>query len=263
MDKPKAARLVHYEERTSPVMLALAVLFLAVYSVQIIWQSIPPTLSDWLGYANYTIWLAFLVDLLVRVALAKHRVQFLRNNPIDVISVLLPALRPLRALRVFTAGQSLLSSKSGLVQTGQAIVFSAALLVYIGALALLDVESGHPDAMVTTFGDAIWWALVTVTTVGYGDLYPVTTEGRLVAGGLMLVGISVLGAVTATAASWFVRTSEEEREEIEGRDQKILAANQHKMSAKIDALEAKLDLLIERDGSDGAPPGGERSRERG
>ena len=245
MDKPKAARLVRYEERTCPIMLALAVLFLAVYSFQIIWLSIPQTLNDWLGYANYAIWLLFLVDLVFRLALAKHRVQFLRQNPIDVASVLLPALRPLRALRVFTAGQSLLSSKSGLVQTGQAIVFSAALLVYIGALALLDAEGGHPDALVTNFGDAIWWALVTVTTVGYGDLYPVTTEGRMVAAALMLVGISVLGAVTATAASYFVQTGNEERDEVEGHDQKILAANQQKLSKKIDALEAKIDRLLD------------------
>ncbi|PKQ26501.1 MAG: hypothetical protein CVT64_05370 [Actinobacteria bacterium HGW-Actinobacteria-4] len=254
MDKPKAARLVRYEERTSSIMLALAVLFLAVYSLQVIWQSIPQTLSDWLGYANYAIWFLFLADLIARLVLAKHRVRFLRKNPVDVISVLLPALRPLRALRVFTAGQNLLSSKSGLVQTGQAIVFAAALLVYIGALAMLDVEQGAPGAIVEDFGDAIWWALVTVTTVGYGDLYPVTTEGRVIAGALMVVGISVLGAVTATAASWFIKTSEAQEDEIQGRDQKLLAANQERLAAKIDALDAKLDLLLAQRDADSTPP---------
>ncbi len=244
MDKPKAQKLVRYEARTSSVMLALALLFLVVYSFQVIWRTIPETLSEWLGYANYTIWLLFLIDLVIRLWLADHRWQLIRKNPIDVISVVLPALRPLRALRVFTAGQSLLSSKSGLVQAGQAIVFTAALLVYIGALALLDVEGSHPEAVVQNFGDAIWWAMVTVTTVGYGDLYPVTPEGRFVAGALMVVGISVLGAVTATAASWFIRTGDEAAGEIEGHDQKILAANQQMLADKIDALETKVDMLL-------------------
>lgn len=188
----------------------------------------------------------------MRLAIANNRWQFVRKNPVDVASVVLPALRPLRALRVFTAGQSLLTNKSGLVQTGQAIIFTAGLLVYIGALALLDVEGNADGALVTTFGDAIWWALVTVTTVGYGDLYPVTTEGRLVAGALMVVGISVLGAVTATAATWLIQSSNRREDEIEGRDQKILAANQAKLMDRIDSLEGKLDRVLSRVDADDA-----------
>lgn len=244
MDKPRSQRLIDYEARTAVAMMVLATIFLVVYSLQVIWLDIPQTFSDWLGYANWSIWFLFLVDLVFRLWLADYRWRFIKEHPVDVASVLLPVLRPLRALKVFAAGQNLLSSRSGIVQTGQAIVYTAALLVYIGALAMLDVEHGQPGALVENFGDAIWWALVTVTTVGYGDLYPVTTEGRIIAGGLMVVGISVLGAVTATAASWFIRTSEFEEDEIEGRDQRILAANQERLATKIDSLETKLDKLI-------------------
>ena len=75
---------------------------------------------------------------------------------------------------------------------------SAALLVF-GALAVLDAEQSVPDAKILTFGDALWWAVTTITTVGYGDLDPVTAVGRAVAVALMLSGIAVTGAVSSGA----------------------------------------------------------------
>jgi voltage-gated potassium channel len=74
----------------------------------------------------------------------------------------------------------------------------------IAALAELDAERGHAGANIHTFGQAIWWAGVTITTVGYGDYYPVTPVGQAVAFALMIVGISLLGLVTATVAAWFL-----------------------------------------------------------
>ena len=76
------------------------------------------------------------------------------------------------------------------------------LLVYVAALAVLDAERGAPDATITSFPDALWWGFVTVTTVGYGDEFPVTATGQITAVFLMLVGIGLLGSVTATVASW-------------------------------------------------------------
>jgi voltage-gated potassium channel len=77
-------------------------------------------------------------------------------------------------------------------------------------LAVLDVERHAPHAQITSFGDAVWWAVSTVTTVGYGDLTPVTLSGRLIAVALMIAGISLLGVVTATLASWIVEKVAEE-----------------------------------------------------
>jgi voltage-gated potassium channel len=77
--------------------------------------------------------------------------------------------------------------------------------VLLGAIAVLDAEQDAKGANITTFGDAIWWACTTVTTVGYGDRYPVTTEGRMIAVLLMVVGIGTLGAITASVAAWMVR----------------------------------------------------------
>ena len=76
--------------------------------------------------------------------------------------------------------------------------------MFVAALAVLDFERNAREASITTFGDALWWAFVTITTVGYGDYSPVTVEGRLVAVGLMLGGIALIGLVTASLASWIV-----------------------------------------------------------
>ncbi len=95
------------------------------------------------------------------------------------------------------------------------------LVLFVSALAVLDAERDSPDANITSFGDALWWAATTVSTVGYGDRYPTTTAGRFVAAGLMVAGIALLGVVTAALASWFVTrlgqvelTQEETRSEV-------------------------------------------------
>lgn len=88
---------------------------------------------------------------------------------------------------------------------------AATLLSGIAALAVLDAERKSADANIADFGDALWWSLTTMTTVGYGDRFPVTTTGRLVGAGLMIAGIALLGVVTATIASWLVqRVADEE-----------------------------------------------------
>lgn len=88
-------------------------------------------------------------------------------------------------------------------------ITGSALLVYVASLAILAQERDHPGATITSFGKALWWAITTVTTVGYGDLYPITFTGRLIAVSLMIGGISLIGVVTASLASWIVeRVSE-------------------------------------------------------
>ncbi|WP_052462619.1 potassium channel family protein [Nigerium massiliense] len=86
----------------------------------------------------------------------------------------------------------------------------AGLLAFVGALAVLDAEREFPGGNITTFGDALWWAFTTMTTVGYGDLYPITTMGRFVAVGLMLGGIAILSTVTAAISSWMVERVRDE-----------------------------------------------------
>jgi voltage-gated potassium channel len=229
-----------YERRSAVPMTVLALLFLAVYATSVLWRDRPPAASRTLETASLVIWALFAVDLVVRVALADRRFRYLLTHPIDVLSVVLPMLRPLRVLRVFTAGQVLFRRGAGLARSGQAVVLAAGLLVFIGGLAALDAERGAAEASITSFGDALWWAMTTVTTVGYGDLYPVTTLGRLVAVSLMVVGVSLVGLVTATVAGWFL--AQGERSEAEAEE----------LADRLRRVEAKLDrLLAERDRTPG------------
>lgn len=100
--------LAAYEQRTSRALTALALTFIAVYAVPILWPEPPATAAAIFAAANVAVWLAFAVDLAVRVGLAERRLAYLLHHPIDVLAVALPALRPLKVLRVFSAGHLLL-----------------------------------------------------------------------------------------------------------------------------------------------------------
>lgn len=132
----------------------------------------------------------------------------------DLAVVVLPVLRPLRLLRLVTL-LGILNQRASDALRGRVVGYAAGLAVLTmlcGAIAVLDAERQNADANITTFPDALWWAATTVTTVGYGDRYPTTATGRLVAIGLMLAGIALLGVVTAAVAAWFVeRVQDSER----------------------------------------------------
>jgi voltage-gated potassium channel len=89
-------------------------------------------------------------------------------------------------------------------RVGIYVVGATLLISFVASLAVLDAERANPDASITTFPDALWWTMTTISTVGYGDRYPVTWQGRLVAVSLMVAGIALLGTVTASIAAWFV-----------------------------------------------------------
>jgi len=135
---------------------------------------------------------------------------------LDVLIIALPLLRPLRLLRLASllAVQNRHAASGLRGQVAVYVVGGSSLVAFCAALAVLDAERRNPDANISDFGDAMWWSVSTMTTVGYGDRYPTTGPGRLVAFALMVAGIALLGTVTATLASWVVDqvSREEERE---------------------------------------------------
>jgi voltage-gated potassium channel len=111
---------------------------------------------------------------------------------------------------------SILNRATGGSMRGRVVVYivgATSLVLFVASLAVLEAERGAKGATITTFGDAVWWVMTTVTTVGYGDRYPMTTQGRFIAGGLMLAGIALLGIVTASLASWLIDHVREVNEE--------------------------------------------------
>lgn len=210
------ARLAKYEAATNPYLVGLALAFLGVYAVPILWTSMPRGIGVAFDAGNLVIWAAFVVDLGIRSYLSGRPLHYLLRHPVDVLLVVVPMLRILRVLRVFTAANYLVT-RGGAFAVGRTIasaVVATVMLMFVAALAMLDAERAQPGANIADFGDSLWWAAATVTTVGYGDHTPVTALGRGVAFALMVVGVSMLGVITASVAAWFVERTKKEEDEV-------------------------------------------------
>jgi voltage-gated potassium channel len=210
-----------------------AVVFLGAYAWPILDPGLPHGWRIACELVGWTVWALFLVDYLARVLLADDRVSWLVHHPVELLVLVLPMLRPLRVLRLVTLLRVLNRSAAGNLRGRVAIYVTvgSSLIAFVAALAVLEVERGTEGAMITTFGDAMWWACTTMTTVGYGDTYPISTPGRFVGVGLMIGGIALLGTVTATFASWLVNAVRDEQEETE---------------TQLDAIQAELQAVRER-----------------
>lgn len=234
------SRLSAWERRSEWPLTGLAVIFLGVYAFDVLNTALSPRQHALLDLVMTGIWVVFAVDFVVRLALATDHRQFFRTHLLDVLILLLPMARPLRALRVLTVIEVLNKRMRGGLHGKTAVyVIATTLLVgTIAALAVLDAERDAPNAKITNFGDAIWWALSTIATVGYGDLYPITTEGRVVAATLMVGGIALLGVITGTFATWFVGSVRDLEDEVEESGDEV--------SARLDQMLAEIRLLSTR-----------------
>jgi voltage-gated potassium channel len=90
------------------------------------------------------------------------------------------------------------------------VLLASIFVAYISAVQITITERAVEGSNIKNFGDGLWWAITTVTTVGYGDRYPTTTEGRLLAVALMIMGISLMGVITASVAAWFVKMGQDD-----------------------------------------------------
>ncbi|WP_203416590.1 potassium channel family protein [Jiangella ureilytica] len=228
-----------WEQRTEWPLMAAALLFLVSYAWPILDPDLSPGLVAACAAVGWATWAVFGLDYLVRIALAEHRGRFVAHNLVDLAVVALPLLRPLRLLRVLTMLR-FLNRSAATAFRGRVIIYvtgAAALLIFVAALAVLEAERLHPEATITEFGDAAWWALTTMTTVGYGDHVPVTGTGRVVASALMLGGIALLGTVTATLASWIVQRIAEN----DTSEQAATRAQVEALAVEIRALRNRLD----------------------
>jgi voltage-gated potassium channel len=192
------------ERATELPMLLLAVAFLVVFAIQEVVELTP----EWevaVEATSWMIWAAFAFELIVKVYLAPDRRRYLITHWMDVITVLVPFLRPLRLLRLVVVGIRFWTEARTVLRERTFGVIGTASILAVGTAALLVylAERGG-DGTIQTFADALWWAAATITTVGYGDVYPKTPAGRGVAVILMLIGISLFGLLTARVAAFFV-----------------------------------------------------------
>jgi voltage-gated potassium channel len=237
-------RLERWERRTEWPLAGVALLFLATYSYEVLGHPSAP-IRTVLETLNSVLYFAFVVDYLARLVLAEARLRWFVRHVFDLAVVALPFLRPLRLLRLAVLFSVLQRAVGGAVR-GRVVVYTACsslLLIYVASLAVLDAERTDPASDIRTFGQAVWWAVTTVTTVGYGDLSPVTPTGRCVAVLLMIGGISLLGVVTATLASWIVQRVAEE-------DDAHHAATSAEIRELRNEIRSLKDMLADRDVAD-------------
>jgi voltage-gated potassium channel len=260
---PTLARSQDAYDRFSAVvelpLTILALLWLPVLVLPLV-ARLPAGIAGIFNAIDYLVWAVFVVEYLVRLYLAPSRWLFFTRHLVDLAVIALPALRPLRALRLLRllnlarAGAvlagALKRAREILTHRGLHFVLLAVLgLVLVCSAAELGFEQHARGATIHNFGDALWWATVTVTTVGYGDKYPVSPGGRGVAVVLMLVGIGLIGVLTATVASYFVEEkTDQEKTELNQRLDRIEA-----MLARALAPPHDPDPAITPDGKDPPP----------
>lgn len=220
--------------------MTLLALVLGLLLVVPFFASVSDGTAQTFSRVSWVIWAVFVVEYLILLWLAPSRREMVKTHKLDLFLILVPFLRPLRALRILRAFASFgavfvmgrrIMNRRGL----QWILVAVGTVIVLGAFLTLAAERQDPNASIDTFGTALWWAIVTSTTVGYGDVSPVTPGGQGVAVVLMLVGIALLSVVTANIASLFVENDlEEENDDLRER---------------LASLNAKIDLLLEKTAS--------------
>ena len=197
------------------ILTLLAFAFLITYSYPAFVIDVSPSSQSILDGIQWVSWIAFAGDLIFGVYKSPNKTQFLKKHPLEILAVALPFLRPLRLLRFISFG-TLVFEKVNLgksIAITFKVIVTALFLTYLAGIEITMAERGKPGATIQSIGDGFWWAITTLTTVGYGDIYPTTTEGRFIAVGLMVSGICVLGFISATVAAWFVKMTHDDTEQ--------------------------------------------------
>lgn len=231
--------LDRFEAATELPLLLLALAMIPLLVIPLVVE-LSETVETVFYAVDWFIWAAFLFEYVVRLTLTDRRGRFMLRNWPDLLIIVLPFLRPLRVVRSARALRLLrlarLAAIVGVInEEGRrllrrhklhyALVLGLVIVVLsAGLVAVLEEGEG---GSITDFGTALWWAITTITTVGYGDTYPVTDAGRGVAAFLMIAGITIFGLLTANLAAFFLEHgTEEEREEtarVEAKLDEILA----------------------------------------
>lgn len=218
-------------EKTKKPQLAIFDLIILILSFYVLiallvdaFVTLDPEVSRMLNVIDNLVCVVFIADFIKDFRKAENKWQFLKWGWIDLLASipnidylragrLLRVVRLIRIIRAFRSTKLLVDYIFRDKPRGAfaSVSIIAILLLLFSSVAILLVET-DPEANIKTAEDAIWWAFVTLTTTGYGDRYPVTTEGRLIAAVLMVAGVGLFGTFTGYVASWFVGEKGEGKE---------------------------------------------------
>ena len=154
-------------------------------------------------YLTLFAWAVFLADYLISLALAPDRPQYIKTHVLQAVGVLFPPLRILLIFHVTYVVVSKSRDRFG-ARVREYLLYTSTLVILVASMAVTIAERNAPGARIVSYGDALWWSAETISTVGYGDMYPVTVLGRIIAVVLMINGFVILSVLTATVAQKFV-----------------------------------------------------------
>ena len=190
--------------------LVLSFLSLFVISGLLFFNHNPETYSLLIGI-DTVICSLFLLQLSIDLFRAKNRLQFIKQHWMDFVASI-PLVEPLRygrifqilrVIRVIRSGKNIFSqiNQNRKEATVASILLLLMLLLTLGSGAILLAEQGKIGTNINTMGDALWWAIVTVSTVGYGDHYPITDLGRIIASVILICGVGIFGMISGLITS--------------------------------------------------------------
>ena len=232
-------RAINWWTKLSPTFLqVLGVIFLAGYAWPIINPNLSPALHSLCNWTLFVIWVFFAFDYFARLSVADDKRLFVRKNLLDLAAVALPFLPLLRAIRALAAVTVLSRRNRGSrsQQVTTSVVTLAFATWFVAGLAVTEAERHVDGSNIQGVGDGWWWAITTMATVGYGDTYPVSTQGRIVGTALMIMGVALLGTITASIASNFNSTDSED-----SSNETTSASEVDDLKKRIAELEGKLE----------------------
>lgn len=224
-------------------LVILSVYILVSLLIQFLFQ-LSPEMDGLIDRLDFFICLIFLADFFTRFFKAPSKIGFLKWGWIDFVSSipiwqiarmgsLARVVRLVRVIRAVRAVRVLFRHRGQ--NTFVSVGAVSCLLTMSGATAILNFEKNLPGANIRTPSDATWWAVVTVTTVGYGDRFPVSDGGRIVTAALMTAGVGLFGTFTGFVASLFVEPDLER----ERSNNKQMLDELRTLRGKIDSMDAK------------------------
>jgi voltage-gated potassium channel len=224
-------------------LFVMSLLFMIAFAI-----TLTPTADEAeLRFAHIVIpvtWAVFAVDYALGILMSPKRWEFARTHWAQALALLFPPLRMLMLYHVFSVLRAAPIRRGDrariyvLYVTTLLLVFCAVLVVYF--------ERKSPDANITSFGDALWWGGETVSTVGYGDFYPVTMPGRLIAAVLFVNGVALISVITAGLAQNFTADDAKKQAQSDAQDASQGAAGPDLLGAHIGIPNADLAELHRR-----------------
>jgi voltage-gated potassium channel len=234
---PRREKLKSIEHVIRFPMAALGVAW-AICGIVVLTTHASGTTSQVFVITLFIIWFVVFLETAVRYIAVSDRRRYFASRQIEPVLVVLPFFQVSRILGVERAtvlwGEGIERFLAILGHRGLfRVLLAAAGLLFLGAWLVLLFDKNAPGSNIHSYHDALWWAVVTVTTVGYGDRFPVTEGARAVAVILMFVGIGLIGTLTATVASFFVAEHTDANKD-------LLQASHEDLGARLDEIDSRL-----------------------